>query len=301
MNICKSILLVGLLVWNSAFAGSGAKNEAATVPDSGPCTEIDLRTATCPDGRPRMPALRNQGETNYCFAYSLADFYSFTGCRNYSGLSTGLQANLKYMSENPNPRNTSEELNTGMPTAGANGLIQRAGGICLEEDFPSNRQEIMSEERYTRFLRSIWSQRRETNPLRCRIQEVPQIEFTTLERPLDRATERNALDRQREIMNAVNVSLERNSPVIMNYNPAILDDRNLAADPRSGHVSMVVGRKIIGGVCQYLVRDPTPVQSTAWTLDNGYVWIPRTHLVPHMSEVSTGRETTPFCPPTQSP
>lgn len=300
MHITKAIIFLALALMNSAHAKRGAApQQAATFPDSGACTEIDLRTSTCPDGRPRMPALRNQGETNFCFAYSIADFYSFTSCRNYSGLSAGLQANLKFMNENPNPRNTAEQLNTGMATAGAHTLIQRAGGICLEEDFPSNRQEIMSDRSYSRFLATVWTQRREINPLRCRVQEVPSIEFTTIDRPVDRSIESNGVTTQRQIMDAVNASLERNSPIIMNYNPAILEERNLPIDPQSGHVSMIVGRKMIGGVCQFLVRDPTPVQNSAWTMDNGYVWIPRTHLVPHIGEISTGRQTSPDCPPNQ--
>ncbi len=300
MHITKALLILLLAIANSAHAKRTATpQQAVTFPDSGDCSEIDLRTATCPDGRLRMPALRDQGTTNFCFAYSIADFYSFTSCRNFSGLSAGLQANFKFMNENPNPRNTSEQLNTGMATASAHGLIQRAGGICLEEDYPSNRREIMTEQRYTRFLTSVWSQRRETNPLRCRLHEVPSIEFTTIDRPVDRSTESNAVTTQRQIMDAVNASLERNTPIIMNYNPAILDERILPVDSQSGHVSMIVGRKMIGGVCQFLVRDPTPVQNSAWTMDSGYVWIPRTHLVPHIGEISTGRETSPDCPPNQ--
>lgn len=294
-------LILGTLSVGYAQKPTRSQGPQASFPDSGSCSEVDLRTQTCPDGHPRMPPVRNQGETNYCFAYSLADLYSYVSCNNFSGLSTGLQANLRFMQENPNPTFNSESLDTGMPTIVANNMIRNAGGICLEADYSSYRNEIMAERSYSRFLTSIWRQRRERNPLGCRIQQVPHLDITTIERALDRSEETNAIERQTQIMDVVNTSLERNSPVIMNYNPNIIDDRFTPVNAASGHVSMIVGRKMMNGTCHFLVRDPTPVRNSAWTEDHGYVWIPRSNLIPHINEVSTAREVTPDCPEPTTP
>lgn len=248
------------------------------------CGEIDLRQDMCPNGQPRLPALRNQGNTNYCFAYTLTDYYSYLTCSNLSGLSAGLLANLAGVEASPGHDKSgdapsAEYLNRGSTIENADRHIRSRGGICTEQDYSSDREEIggKSEDSLYAFLEPIWQNRAQPNVLNCTPQALPPITWRTL------------VNYDTNIRHTIHDELSHHRPVPINYPGQVVSQAQLAPRSQPSHYVMVVGKKRIGGVCHLLVRDPTPVRETPWVMDNGYVWVPETNMIEQIREVSIGQ------------
>lgn len=255
------------------------------------CEEIDLRTDRCEDGRSRLPAVRDQGLTNYCWAYSLADYYSFTTCQDYSGLHVGLSVNMSYRDSHPAvqklaagdtgaklPSGPHLVLNSGMQVQEGHRVVRSLHGACLESDFSSNRQEIREGAAFDRFLSNYYDRRMDRDPISCQKRSIPEVDFTI---------EAN----DREFGRSLHASLSRRSPVFLHFNPEIVTNRN--AKRGAGHVALVVGRKMHRGRCQLLVRDPTPVTTTAWPrTQDGYVWIEEGALMGATADITTAQSYT---------
>lgn len=267
----KTILTITMLFSTVSYATA----------DADACGEVDLRLASCPNGQPRLPGLRNQGSTNYCFAFTLADYYSYMTCSDLSGFYAGLQTNLTSVAQNPHsdkvtgvPDSTS--LNRGSSIERADELLRSAGGICSEQDFTSNRSELQgkSEDPLFAFFEQIWQRRTEPNVLACAPRALPAVTWNTL------------LNYSPAIRETIHEELTHNRPVPINYAGELMSNAQLESHAPPTHYVMIVGRKKIGGRCHYLVRDPTPVYETPWVLDNGYAWIPETQMLEQIREVS---------------
>lgn len=273
-----------VVFWVFAVMSLGHPAAKAEGHDRSGCSRVDLRTAKCPSGEPRLPPLRDQGATNYCYAFSLADYYSFVSCKNFSGLYVGLRSNLVFAQHNPNgakaggtvKKNLNEAagLNSGMSIPMAHEQMQRARGLCLESDFRSDRRQIMSESAMASFLNEVWTKRNDRSSLNCPLQRIPDITWTT------------AAERGRSAAQAIHASLDRGAPAIINFSGDIVTNPR-ARGARPDHIGMIVGRRMHNGRCQLLVRDPTPITRTPWGNDQGYVWIPEETMLRNTAEVTT--------------
>ncbi len=276
LNMALKMITVLSLVLASCLSQADAADEA--------CGEIDLRQDLCPSGQPRLPALRNQGNTNYCFAYTLTDYYSFLTCSNLSGLSAGLLTNLAAFEADPtNDKSgqppSAERLNRGSTIENADRQLRARGGICTEQDYSSDREEIggKPEDSLDAFLEPIWQNRDQPNVLNCTPQALPSLTWRTL------------LNYDANIRHTIHDELSHHRPVPIDYPGEVVSVAKLAPRSQPSHYVMIVGKKRIDGVCHLLVRDPTPVTETPWVTDNGYVWVPETKMIEQIREVSIGQ------------
>lgn len=122
------------------------------------CTTIDLRGDTCADGSARLPALRNQGRTNYCSSFATIEIYSYATCRRLSALSMGI---LNDIAPADPSKGGDDTVNNGGSPAGlhARFATQPNMGPCLESDFPSSPIEILGKlkgkNKFQRFVAKV--------------------------------------------------------------------------------------------------------------------------------------------------
>lgn len=122
------------------------------------CSMIDLRGDTCANGSARLPALRNQGRTNYCSSFATIEIYSYATCRRLSALSMGI---LNDIAPADPSKGGDDTVNNGGSPVGlhARFAAQPNRGPCLESDFPSTPQEILSglkgKNKFQRFVAKV--------------------------------------------------------------------------------------------------------------------------------------------------
>lgn len=268
------------------------------------CTRVDLRGDRCANGSNRLPALRSQGMTNYCFAYATTEIISYATCSNLSALSAGLIANI----HNSEPlKNISNPINLG---GNPRNLLRtlRAYGPCLESAFPSSPLAIRPDERPKNspapspsgfdFLMGFYNRRNSPNPLGCESQSIGSVAFN------------DALPAAEQITNtdlqlALNAALNSNVPAGVHVDSSVALDNAVPPATRpalvgTNHYVNVVGRQWINGHCHYMFRDQYPMTDSPWprvdahpneapsTLPSHqffYIWVREENLLNHSDDV----------------
>ncbi|HRK07558.1 MAG TPA: hypothetical protein PLZ57_07290 [Pseudobdellovibrionaceae bacterium] len=280
------------------------------------CESVDLREERCPNGASRIPAARDQLRTNYCFANTLADVYSYNDCVNYSALHLGLSSHLQDRRDRAaNPRAEplkSNSLNLGASVESTNELIRRAGGLCLEENFSSRRRELMHPAQLERFLQSFATPAGQSRLSRaCSPRQPGGLEIATTRR---RDVIAQYQEAQPNIPNAhridgplgltIHEALNERQPAMINFASLILSGPPEPAKPgqrpeepsQPDHYSSIVGRREINGRCHLLVRDSNPVSNSRWPRDGQLLLIPEDALLPHINEVAVPQPRSPLAP-----
>ena len=266
------------------------------------CTPIDLRGVRCADGSNRLPALRSQGMTNYCFAFATTEILSYATCRHLSALSSGLLGNLQNTAPLKDPANP---INLGgNPRQLVNTLHAR--GPCLESAFPSSPLAIRPDERAKNspapspsgfdFLMSFYNRRNSANPLNCQSQDVRSVRLNSaLPTPLTNSNLRQA----------INTALEdKQQPAGVHVNSAIALDNSATPSERpeqvaTDHYVNIVGRQWVNGHCHYMFRDQNPMRGSPWPRvpnnpnqatselsdDYFYIWVREENLLNNIDDV----------------
>lgn len=234
------------------------------------CTRIDLRSETCPDGSSRLPPLRSQGMTNYCFAYATTEILSYASCRHFSALSSGLLANLQSTAPLKDPSNP---INLGGNPRNLVQLLSAPNqGPCLESDFASSPEEILGEPSSGQdFLMGFYNRRNSSNPLNCTRQTVTRI---TLNSPLASTPDYSDVTNT-QLQQALTNALEVNRvPAIVHVDSAVVFDNKPASPTRpevvgANHYVNVVGRQWRtdsdgAGHCYYMYRDQYSMTESPW-------------------------------------
>lgn len=249
------------------------------------CAPVDLREDRCPDGSPRLPPPRDQGMTNYCFAYALTNLYSHSNCVAYSPLSTGLLVNRIFESSGaaslivkPGGNVDHNTLNRGFSPMQADQLMRDAQtGPCLESEFSSDDKSTLCDlfapgpavEELLQSLATITQG--QTSPLRCRPRPVENVNLELSIQNTEAAIER---------------TLDRRQVAVVHLDSNIFRQRNLL--PRGGdHYVSLVGRRMINGTCHYLVRNSGRADANpTWPTEGHYdQWVPRTNVHSTVDEV----------------
>lgn len=271
------------------------------------CSEIDLRGELCPDGTPRLPPLRSQGLTNFCFAYATTDVISYSSCRIYSALTSGIIANITNtgapLKDPGNPVNLG-----GSPRNLLNMLRTAGNGPCLESQFPSSptvimpqaKEEGVDEDRLHDYLMGYYNRRTESNPLACERQPVTGITFNERLVPV----EQNPTNLQ--LLRALREALEtRQVPAVLQViSSVVMSNQEVSAarpaNIRTDHYISVVGRKWLNGHCHYLYRDQNSMRGSPWpraedhpdqaasslpSSDYFYIWVREENLLNNADDV----------------
>jgi hypothetical protein len=253
------------------------------------CSSVDLREERCPDGSPRLPAPRDQGLTNYCFAYSLTNLYSHSNCVAYSPLSTGLLTNRIFVSSGaaaliakPGGNHNSNSLNRGFSPMQADQLIREARlGPCLESEFPSDVISLPENKSRCNFVEP-WVAVEELLQSLASITQGQSAPLSCTRRPLENVDLQLSTTDTEE---AIERTLDRGKVAVVHLDSKIFQQQGLLARGGDHYVS-VVGRRMINGTCHYLVRDSNRIIDRAWTTDGDYdQWIPSTNVLSTVDEV----------------
>lgn len=264
------------------------------------CAPLDLRDERCSSGASRIPSPRDQLRTNFCFANTLADVYSYNDCAPYSALHLGLSSHLQHRREqqqNPNAEPPkSDSLNLGASVESTNELIRRAGGLCLESQFSSRRRELMHPAQVERFLQSFATPEGQARLSRdCSPRQPGGLEI---------ATTRRSAASPAELTAAIHRALNSRQPAMINFASGVLSGPSEPPKPghtpeapgQPDHYSNIIGRREINGRCHFLVRDSNPIGNSRWPRDGHALLIPADALVPSINEVAVPRPTSPLAP-----
>lgn len=280
------------------------------------CSDIDLRSET-------MGPNRYQGKVGWCFAYATADVASYKLGKKISASSLAF---TYYQALQPDVKDLKISTLTGGNDQGT--LNYSNEELCLEEDMPSENfsvpecnfntsdiQEVLSfienkiqsknELSYcdkkifnTLFpnlteddINSIGSNDQITvykkllsfNKLNCQYKKIRSLKISL----------KNGLSTSPNLINDVDIQLEKNNPVVINYNAGFLVN-NADLKAYYNHYSSIFGRRLNKETnkCEYLIRNtwgtdcsvyPKEIQKKC---EAGSVWIEREQINKNLINVS---------------
>lgn len=299
-------VLLGFLLLFSETAWSSSANS---------CSTVDLRRTR---GGQVIGHPRNQGAMGWCSPFSMADFISYYTGRKISALGVAINWSHRYQGEIVRMR---RRLNDEVPALQPAGISNQAAlyeGVrnrfqCLESDLPSddNRPgQLRASLEAVINLKRQYDRTGQCSPPGIRtIQQVfPRLQGPQILRILDHSQIQD-LHQNLQSSNCRNnnISLPRwrlqtstqwtkvdeklNSgwPLIVSYNANVL--RNPAnREGRVNHASLIVGRRMRGGKCEYLVRNSwgrsCGYYHPTLPCEQGHVWIPRDSLQRNSRDVT---------------